>query len=51
MKHIGINVQLPYMNNKVRDFIYDLFDKKTMLVCMGEKIVVKKNINNPQLTR
>ena len=34
MKHIAINV--------LHESIYDLFDKKTMLVCMGEKMVVKK---------
>ena len=34
MKHIAINV--------LHESIYDLFNKKPMLVCMGEKMVVKK---------
>ena len=43
MKRIGIDGQLPYANTRVLEFVYNLFDKKTMLEYVNEfKVVVKK---------
>ena len=45
MNNIGINVQLPYAVQditKKMDFCYDLFDKQTMLISVGEKVFVKE---------